>query len=461
MKALVFSNSLCSLCSFVAIPCSSFMILSSATSVLQKLRNAGHTAYFAGGCVRDMLLGLEPHDYDIATDALPEKIEKLFSRTVAVGAQFGVIVVLEEQAEIQVATFRHDGSYRDGRHPTNVTFTNAQEDAKRRDFTINGLFYDPITKEVFDYVKGREDLSKKMIRAIGNPRERFKEDKLRLLRAIRFATTLGFEIDSTTWKAVCELAPEIHAVSAERIRDELQKILLSPHRLRGFDLLDQSGLLKKILPELENLKGCEQPPEFHPEGDVFVHTRLMLEMLPEKVSLPLVLSVLFHDIGKPATRTVDENGRMRFYAHDQVGARMAEKILHRLRFSNEIIEAVIPTVRLHMSFKDVQKMRLSTLRRLMARPTFEDELELHRVDCASSHGMLDNYELLQEKKEEFANMPLIPPPLVTGQDLIELGMKPGPQFGKVLQTVKDAQLENLISNREEALAWVKNHLAIV
>lgn len=434
---------------------SAFSLQPSASLILQKLRTAGHEAYFAGGCVRDMLLDLEPHDIDIATSALPQEVEKLFSHTVAVGAEFGVIIVLEHDAEIQVATFRHDGTYGDGRHPNKVTFTNAEEDAKRRDFTINGLFYDPFSKEVFDYVNGREDLSKKMIRAIGNPHQRFAEDKLRLLRAIRFATTLGFEIEPDTWKAVCELAPEILVVSAERIRDELQKIFLSPHRLRGFDLLDESGLLKILLPEMTLLKGCEQPPEFHPEGDVFVHTRLMLQMLPESASLPLVLSVLFHDIGKPATRTVDENGKMRFYAHDQVGTKMAEKILQRLRFSNEVIEAVLPAVRLHMSFKDAQKMRLSTLRRMMARPTFEDELELHRVDCGSSHGMLDNYYFLQQKQEEFANMPLIPPPLITGEDLIALGLKPGPMFGKILQRVKDAQLENLISTREEALMLLR------
>ena len=431
------------------------MIFSSAYNVLKKLRDASHEAYFAGGCVRDMLLGLEPHDYDIATSSLPAEIEKLFPRTIPVGAQFGVIIVLENNAEIQVATFRNDGAYEDGRRPTAVTFTNAEEDAKRRDFTINGLFYDPISKEVFDYVQGREDLSKKIIRAIGNPWERFSEDKLRLLRAIRFATTLSFEIDPTTWKALCELAPEINCVSAERVRDELQKIFLSRQRLRGFDLLDQSGLLAILLPELEKLKGCDQPPEFHPEGDVFVHTRIMLSLLPEKVSLPLVLSVLFHDIGKPSTKTVDEVGKMRFYAHDQVGAAMTTRLLQRLRFSNDIIDAVVPAVRLHMSFKDVPHMRLSTLRRMMARPTFSDELELHRVDCTSSHGMLDNYELLQRKQEEFANMPLIPPPLATGEDLIKLGAKPGPQFGKMLQAVKDQQLENVITTKEEALAWIK------
>ncbi|MBX9742553.1 MAG: CCA tRNA nucleotidyltransferase [Chthoniobacterales bacterium] len=435
-------------------------VFSAAYNVLKKLREVGHEAFFAGGCVRDHLLGLEPHDYDIATNALPEEIEKLFPRTIPVGAQFGVVIVLEKseekkEVEIQVATFRHDGTYQDGRHPAEVTFTNAEEDAKRRDFTINGLFYDPITKTVFDYVHGREDLDQKIICAIGNPLKRFQEDKLRLLRAIRFATTLDFKIEPMTWKALCQMAPEILCVSAERIRDELQKIFLSPQRLRGFDLLDQSGLLKKILPEIENLKGCEQPPQFHPEGDVFVHTRLMLSMLPKKVSLSLVLSVLFHDIGKPATRKVNEAGKMSFYGHDQLGATMAQRLLQRLRFSNDLIDRVVPSVRLHMSFKDVTQMRLSTLRRMMARPTFEEELELHRVDCASSHGMLDNYELLQQKKEEFAATPLIPTPLVTGQDLIDLGMQPGPKFGKILTRVKDAQLENLITTKEEALEFIR------
>lgn len=434
------------------------MIFSTACNVLQKLREAGHEAFFAGGCVRDKLLGLEPHDYDIATSALPQTVETLFPRTIPVGAQFGVIIVLENHYEIQVATFRQEEGYQDGRRPTKVRFTTAREDAQRRDFTINGLFYDPIKEEIFDHVGGRADLDCKVIRAIGDPMERFAEDKLRLLRAIRFATALDFQIEEKTWKALCHFTPEILSVSPERIRDELQKILLAPQRLRGFDLLDQSGLLKAILPEIENLKGCEQPPEFHPEGDVFVHTRLMLEMLPKKASIKLLLSVLFHDIGKPATRRVDESGRMRFYGHEQVGAVMTQKILQRLRFSNEVIDAVVLAVRLHMSFKDVPHMRLSTLRRMMARPTFEEELELHRVDCASSHGMLDNYEFLKKKKEELASLPLIPPPLITGEDLIELGVKPGPRLGKILQAIKDAQLENLVATKAEALIWLKKHL---
>lgn len=431
------------------------MSFSAALKIVQHLRDAGHTAYFAGGCVRDKLLRTEPHDYDVATDALPEVVQNLFPRTIPVGAQFGVVVVIEKGEQIQVATFRHDGTYADGRHPTKVTFTNAEEDAKRRDFTINGLFYDPIADYILDYVGGRDDVEKKIIRAIGCPEERFEEDKLRLLRAIRFATTLTFDIDPDTWKAILKLAPQIHAVSPERIRDELQKILVSPHRLRGFDLLDRSGLLRVIFPEIEKLKGCEQPPEFHPEGDVFVHTRMMLELLKPDASLPLVLSVLFHDIGKPATREVDvATGKMRFYAHDQVGAKMTGKILQRLRFPNEIIEAVVPAVRLHMSFKDVPHMRNATLRRMMARPTFHDELELHRVDCASSHGMLDNYDLLQQKEIEFSQEPLIPKPLITGKDLIQLGFQPGPLFKEILTAVETHQLEDQLRTSKEALDWV-------
>jgi len=427
-----------------------------ARSIVERLRAKGFEALYAGGCVRDKLLGLEPHDYDVATSARPEQVEMLFPRTVPVGAQFGVIIVLEGGSEIQVATFRGDGAYLDGRHPESVHYTDAEGDARRRDFTINGLFYDPIKDEILDFVGGRDDLKKSVIRAIGNPSERFAEDKLRLLRAVRFATTLGFGIDPGTWSALLEWAPKLHAVSAERIRDEFCKILLSPNRLRGFDLLDQSGLLRMILPEMETLKGCDQPPEFHPEGDVFVHTRLMLSLLPERVSLPLVLSVLFHDLGKPPTRMVDETGRIRFNGHEGVSAEMSLRILQRLRFSNEVIDAVIPAVRLHMSFKDVPNMRVATLKRMMARPTFEDELELHRVDCLGSHGMLDNHALLIAKREEFSHQPLIPPPLITGNDLIALGWKPGPRFAEILQSVQTRQLEGILNSKEEVIGWVKN-----
>jgi len=430
-----------------------------ARSIVKRLRAKGFEALYAGGCVRDRLLGIEPHDYDVATSAHPEQVESLFPRTVPVGAQFGVILVLEGDAEIQVATFRGDGAYRDGRHPESVRYTDAEADALRRDFTINGLFYDPIAEKVLDYVGGRDDLEKRRIRAIGNPSERFAEDKLRLLRAVRFATTLGFSIDPGTWSALLEWTPEIHSVSAERIREEFCKILLSSNRLHGFDLLDQSGLLRMILPEMEFLKGCHQPPDFHPEGDVFVHTRLMLSLLPEKVSLPLLLSVLFHDLGKPATRVVDETGRIRFNGHEGVSTEMSLRILQRLRFPNEIIDGVLPAVRLHMSFKDVPNMRIATLKRMMARPTFDDELELHRVDCLASHGMLDNHALLIAKREEFSHEPLIPSPLVTGDDLIALGWKPGPRFAEILQSIQTRQLEGLLTSREEALKWISSEKA--
>lgn len=427
---------------------------SAARSIVERLRAEGFEALYAGGCVRDTLLGLTPCDYDVATNARPEQVEGIFPRTVPVGAQFGVILVLEGGSEVQVATFRGDGTYLDGRHPESVRFTDAQGDSLRRDFTINGLFYDPIGDKVLDFVRGREDLRAGVVRAIGNPTERFAEDKLRLLRAVRFATTLGFKIDPLTWKAVITWVADIHVVSAERIREELVKILLSPNRLRGFDLLNESGLLREIIPELESLKGCDQPPEFHPEGDVFVHTRLMLSFLAPDASLPLILSVLFHDIGKPSSRMVDETGRIRFNGHEGISAEMTLRLLQRLRFSNDVIDAVIPTVRLHMSFKDVPNMRMATIKRMMARPTFNDELELHRVDCLASHGMLDNHSLLLAKREEFSHQPLIPPPLISGHDLIALGWKPGSRFAEVLQAVQNRQLEGTLTTREEAMDWI-------
>ena len=431
---------------------------SAAREIARRLGAAGHVAYFAGGCVRDLLSQKAPKDIDIATDARPETVQKIFPRTYAVGAHFGVIVVLENSFQFEVATFRSDGVYLDGRRPVEVHFATAEEDAARRDFTINGMFFDPEKEEVIDFVGGREDLERKLIRAIGDPAQRFAEDRLRLLRAIRFATVLGFEIDAATWDAVVASAASISQISAERIREELVKIFLSPERARGWDLLDASGLMRAILPELDAMKGCEQPPQFHPEGDVFKHTRIMLAMLPAEVSLPLVLSVLFHDIGKPRTATVDETGRIRFSGHDRIGAEMTEAIMERLRFSRAEIDATVEAVRQHMVFKDVPNMRVAKLKRFMARPTFQDELELHRVDCASSHAMLDNYEFLLKKKEEFANEPIIPPPLVTGDDLIAMGLKPGPKFGEILEAVETRQLERTLKDREEALAWVKEFL---
>jgi len=428
-----------------------------ARKIVDHLREHGFEAYYAGGCVRDRLLGLEPHDYDVATNASPDQVQALFSRTLAVGAQFGVVIVLDEDQEFQVATFRADGAYIDGRHPEGVVFTTAEGDALRRDFTVNGLFYDPIAERVIDFVGGQGDLEKHVIRAIGDPSARFTEDKLRLLRGVRFAATLDFEFDPETWEALRLHAPDIHQVSAERIREELVKIFTSPSRVRGFDLLDASGLMQELLPELAATKGCEQPPEFHPEGDVFVHTRLMLSLLQEPVSPALAFSVLFHDIGKPPCFKVDATGRIRFNGHEHVGAEMTEKIMTRLRFSNHEIDDTVEMVRHHMAFKDVQNMRIAKLKRFMARRTFAEEMELHRVDCLSSHGMLDNYAFLREREAAFAHEPLIPPRLVTGDDLVSLGWKPGPVFKLVLDAVQNRQLENAFSSREEAIDWVKHN----
>jgi poly(A) polymerase len=426
-----------------------------ARSIVQRLQSAGFQALYAGGCVRDKLRGVEPHDYDIATDAKPEEVQRLFPRTVAVGAQFGVVCVMEEGAEFQVASFRADGLYIDGRHPETVVFSSPEVDAQRRDFTINGLFFDPIREKLIDYVGGQRDLEARLLRAIGNAADRFTEDRLRMLRAVRFAATLGFEIESATWAAVREHAAHILEVSAERIRDELVKIFTSPQRVRGLDLLNESGLLHQILPEMEALKGCEQPPQFHPEGDVWIHTRIMLGLLPEQVSVPLVFSVLLHDIGKPKTYSVDETGRIRFSGHDKLGAEMTERIMTRLRFSRKEIDATVAAVARHMVFKDVPEMRVSKLKRFMASEHFDDELELHRVDCTSSHHDLSNYTFIQQKREEFAHEPLIPEPLIRGQDLIALGYEPGPAFKPILEAVQSRQLEGTLSTREEAIAWVK------
>jgi poly(A) polymerase len=431
-----------------------------ARRLVARLRDAGRVAYFAGGCVRDLVRGETPKDIDIATDARPEEVQKIFSRTYAVGAHFGVIVVLEDGFQFEVATFRSDGVYLDGRRPVAVHFSSAEEDARRRDFTINGMFFDPVADEVIDFVDGRADLDAKIIRAIGDPAERFAEDRLRMLRAVRFATTLGFAIEPSTWNALRECAACINEISAERIRDELVRIFVSPNRVRGFDLLDESGLLRAALPELEPMKGCAQPEQFHPEGDVFQHTRLMLKLLPKEVSAPLVFSVLLHDVAKPQTAAVDETGRIRFNAHDRIGAEMTQQIMERLRFSRAEIDATVEMVRQHMVFKDVPHMRVAKLKRFMARPTFVDELELHRVDCASSHRMMDNYEFLLRKREEFANEPIIPPPLVRGDDLIALGLKPGPKFGEILDAVETQQLEGALRTREEALEWVKREYSL-
>ena len=435
-----------------------------ASAIVARLQQEGHAAYFAGGCVRDRLLGRVPHDYDVATDAVPDRVQELFPRTTGlVGKSFGVVGVIGEGNQtVEVATFRQDIDYQDGRRPVQVRFVTAEEDAQRRDFTVNGLFFDPVAGKVIDYVDGQADLKKRLLRAIGNPAARFAEDKLRLLRAVRFAVTLGFEIEPLTWEAVRGAAPEIVAgrtkVSPERLRDELDKIWTSPDPARGLDLLDVSGLLRPILPELADLHGVEQPPQFHPEGDVYKHTRLMLSHLQE-APLVLALSILFHDIGKPATFKVDHTGRIRFNTHETVGARMTEVLMERLRYSNEVTKQVIACVENHMTFKDVPHMRLSTLKRLMGRTTFPLELELHRIDCSSSHGQLDIYELLQEKIATLPPEEINPPALVTGHDLMAVfELREGRRLGELIKHIREGQLEGKIKTREEALAFARRLL---
>jgi tRNA nucleotidyltransferase/poly(A) polymerase len=427
-----------------------------AASIVRELQEHAYVAYFAGGCIRDALLDIPPKDIDIATSASPGQVQALFHRTIPVGIQFGVVRVRVAEMEFEVATFRSDGIYLDGRRPSAISFSTPEQDASRRDFTINGMFYDPLSERVIDYVNGREDLAGKLVRAIGQPSGRFAEDRLRMLRALRFAAALGFEIEAETWSAIRADAQEIAIISPERIRDELLKILVNPNRLRGFDLLDQSGLLAVILPEIEALKGCDQPEQFHPEGDVFVHTRLMLSLLAPDASGPQVLAVLLHDIGKPRVRSFDSiDQRIRFNGHDRVGAEMTEKVMTRLRFPRHEIDLVVDAVSNHMVFKDVRQMRPAKLRRFMARPHFGIELELHRIDCASSHGDLENYHFLINKESEFAQEPLIPTRLVRGDDLIAMGLTPGPRVGELLEAVQTAQLEGEIKTRAEALELLR------
>jgi len=430
-----------------------------ATDIVRTLQEAGHEALFAGGCVRDRLLGNEPKDFDIATSATPDEILKHFPKAGTVGAHFGVVLVKRGGHHFEIATFREDGKYSDGRRPDNVVFSTAENDARRRDFTINGMFHDPIANKTIDYVDGEDDLASGLIRCIGNPEDRFREDYLRLLRAIRFSTRFEFEIEENTWRAIRDTAENIQHISPERIREELDRIWVSPHRLRGFDLLVESGLMKILLPEILDLQGCEQPPQWHPEGDVFIHTRLMLSHLPKDASLPLVLSVLFHDIAKPATFTYEpDEDRIRFNGHDKIGADMTREILLRFRYSNAVIDSVTSAVKNHMKFKDVQKMRSSTLKRFMARDGFDDELALHRVDCLGSNGNLSNHDFVVAKLDDSAAEPLVPPPFITGHDLIDRGMEPGPVFREILRAGQDLQLEKELESREAALLWLDAEL---
>jgi poly(A) polymerase len=436
-----------------------FSTQETAIQIVRRLQAAGFAAFWVGGCVRDFLLGREPQDFDIATDARPEQIEKLFKRTVGVGRKFGVMVVIENEHQFQVATFRAEADYKDGRRPTKVVFANAEADAQRRDFTVNGLFYDPLTKKIHDWVGGEKDLHAKIIRTIGAPEERFAEDHLRLLRAIRFAAQLNFEIEPKTFVAVKTFAPKIKLISAGRIRDELVKLFRPPHASRGLVLLHESGLLEHILPELAATVDCEQSPDYHPEGTVFEHIKLMLEKLPPDSNELLPWTVLLHDIAKPATAERDvKTGAIHFYGHEKVGAEMSRDILNRLRFPKKQIDEIVACVLHHMQFKDVKQMRKATLRRLLLRETFPLEMELHKLDCLGSRGNLDHYNFLVEQAEELKRKPGIRPPLLTGKDLIELGMKPGPAMGALLAEIRERQLQDELKTPRQARAWVKKRI---
>jgi poly(A) polymerase len=428
-----------------------------ANSICETLRRSGFQALLVGGCVRDLLLGREPADYDVTTDALPHQVMGLFSEHVAVGAQFGVILIPREELKVEVATFRSDIGYSDGRRPDCVAFSKtAEEDVQRRDFTINGLLMRHDTGEVLDYVGGQADLRARVIRAIGEADRRFAEDKLRMLRAVRFAARFGFEIEPATLRAIRRHMEEIRQVSPERLRDELTKMLTEGAARRAFELLDVTGLLQHVLPEIGAMKGVEQPPQYHPEGDVWIHTRLMLEGLPAGVSSTLAWGVLLHDVGKPPTfKSASETGdRIRFDGHVDVGVRMTEEICHRLRFSNEDTEQILALVENHMRFKDVESMRASTLKRFVRLPHFDEHLALHRLDCLSSHGNLDSYDLVRRFIAETPPEQVRPERLITGDDLQAMGFRPGPVFSQILGSLEDAQLEGQVKTREEAAQFV-------
>jgi poly(A) polymerase len=430
-----------------------------ADHICRTLKAAGHQAYLVGGCVRDILLGREPIDYDVATDATPERVQQLFPRSLAVGAQFGVVVVTDGATHVEVATFRSDVGYSDGRHPDHVVFaTSAKEDVQRRDFTINALLMDPETDQVLDYVGGSNDLHARIIRAIGRPEERFREDKLRMVRAVRFAARFRYAIQAATFTAILKLAPEISQVSAERLRDELTKLLTQGAARRGFELLDETRLLQELLPEIAQMKGVEQPPQFHPEGDVWTHTLLMLEQLRAGCSPTLAWGVLLHDVGKPPTFTPapGPEGRIRFDEHVEVGTRMAEEICKRLRFSNEDTEQIAALVANHLRFKDVDRMKPSTLKRFVRLDRFEEHLELHRLDCLSSHRNFGSYDLVHRFLAETPPEEVRPPRLLTGDDLKGMGFSPGPVFREILDAIEEAQLSGGVHTKEEAMQMVKD-----
>jgi poly(A) polymerase len=443
----------------------SAMLKDFSTNIVQTLRRRGFQAYLVGGCVRDLLLGRDPKDYDVATDATPQQVMEIFPQTYAVGVQFGVVLVPapdrdRDNAEtppksdaVEVATFRSDIGYSDGRHPDEVRFSrDPREDVARRDFTINGMLLDPVTGEVFDYVGGRKDLEAGVIRTIGDPEQRFREDKLRMVRAVRFAARFQYPIEATTFAAIEKLAAQINVVSRERLRDELTRMLTEGQGRRAFLLLDESGLLAHVLPEISAMRGVEQPPEFHPEGDVFVHTLLLLENLPQPCPLTLAWGALLHDVGKPPTFRVAE--RIRFDNHVEVGVKMAEEICARLRFSNADTEQILALVKNHMRFGHATRMKESTLKKFLRMPAFDEHLALHRADCLASHGNLSTYEFVRQKQEEIPPEKMRPRPLVTGDDLIAAGHVPGPKFREILDAVEDAQLEGRLFSRDQALEFV-------
>jgi len=430
-----------------------------AVEIARTLQTAGHEAWLVGGCVRDELRGATPQDYDLATDARPEAVEALFPRTHGVGKAFGVMLVLEGGRQFEVATFRAESGYADGRRPDKVTFGDAQADALRRDFTVNGLFLNPTTGELRDWVGGEADLKARMLRTIGDSDERFAEDHLRLLRAVRFASQLDFEIEPATFAAVQAHAEQINRVSAERIRDELLKLFRPPHAARGLDLLRESGLLAEVLPELMATIGCEQSPKYHPEGDVYQHIRLMLDQMDANASAELPWTILLHDIAKPDTYSVGEDGLIHNHGHDKLGAEMSEGILERLRFPRQQIDDIVFTVRQHMNLAAAPKMRKAKLRRLLMRPTFPLELEQHRIDCLGSHRKLEIYDFLSAERDALAAQPALAEPLLRGADLIELGVAPGPRLGQLLNELRDRQLAEEITTREAALVWAKENAA--
>lgn len=423
-----------------------------AVQIVQTLQKHGYKAFLAGGCVRDMIMGKESFDYDIATDAMPHDVIRIFQKTIPVGIQFGVVIVVKEGHNFEVATFRAEDSYSDGRHPDRISFSTPENDVKRRDFTINGLLYDPVKDEILDYVGGRKDIEAGIVRTIGDPIERFTEDKLRMIRAARFACRFHFSIHKDTQQAIMQLAPQIHMVSAERIREELEKIITGPNPHIGIKLLEELHLLQEILPEVSNTRGVQQPENFHPEGDVFIHTLLALSKM-ENPSWTLAMGVLLHDIGKAVTFTVTD--RIRFNLHEKVGADMATEICDRLKTSTDDKERIRWLVLKHLCFKDAQKMRLNKLKRLFAEEGYPELAELCRADALASSGDLSDYDYCQEMFQKLSREEVKPEPLITGHDLIAMGLKPGPLFKEILTKIEDEQLDGNLTTKEAAIERVK------